>query len=253
MISSPIRLLDSPWLDKKGCLDLTHPADDEGEEHTTGLECLETVTEEEISAIPSHILYEELIRSNPDLSDEVRCYSQRLVAKHLNQFEYKRIVESRIELSDCKFLAAHDLHGHEPVKSASIGVDEGTDFQRSSMVPADTPRLFLETKRPVLQVPDHEAEASSSFKKQRSIPQGPFLLAPAALKSQALPTSSCYTPDSFVDRCRNNDASSIIFGPGPGQYLSDNFIEELSPMTEEGVSWFRYDGRGWYGSGVPGV
>ncbi|CAM9450485.1 unnamed protein product [Heterosigma akashiwo] len=107
------------------------------------------------------------------------------------------------------------------------------------MVPADTPRLFLEMKRPVSQVPDHASEEEpSSFKKQRSISQGPFLVVapPAAQKSQALPTSrishGCYTPDSFVDRCRGNDASSIIFGPGPGQYLSDTIIEELSPMTD---------------------
>lgn len=222
---SPMRLalLD----ERRGCPALDHQAD-EGDTHT-GLECLETISEEEISTIPSHILYEELTRSNPDLSDEVRLCSQRLVAKYLNHFEYKRIVESRIELSGCKHLDAHDLYGHGSVKAPSFGAEEGADIQ---CIPADTPRLFVETKRPLSYVPDDTVAEPSSFKRQRSISQGPFLVAPEALPSQALPTSSCHSPGFLLDRCsRSNDASSIIFGPGPGQYLSDDFIV-LSSMTD---------------------
>ena len=45
-----------------------------------------------------------------------------------------------------------------------------------------------------------------------------------------------------------------MLGKGTAKVCTDpDCGPETTWVEEEGVSWFRYDGRGWHGSGVLGV
>ena len=58
---------------------------------------------------------------------------------------------------------------------------------------------------------------------------------------------------AFMKRVVAAVCTGDVLGKGTAIVCTDPGCRPETMWVEEGVSWFRNDGRGWYGSGVVGV